>query len=255
MEALMILDSPALAPETVATLMTADPLTLSPDDRLDEARVLMLSSRVRHLPVTDGARLMGMVSVRDLVGIADLHRRHAREVMHSPVETIAEGLPVTEAAARMMARRFHSLPVVHGSQLIGIVTSTDLVRLACAELDEQPVHLLMTPRPLATIEPDTPLDVARLLMKVEHVRHLPVVDGERLVGFLSDLDVLAIDTGSDRTVGEAMARECRELTPEMLAAEAGRILVRDRIDALPVLRRRLLVGVLSVFDFLRFLLN
>jgi CBS domain-containing membrane protein len=242
------------ATTTVGAWMTVDPLTLSPDDPLDQARVHMLSSRIRHLPVTQGAKLVGMVSARDLVGIADLHGRRAREVMHFPVETTVVDLPVAKAAGHLLLRRFSSLPVVQGSQeLIGILTTTDLVRLACTELSERPVANLMTPRPLATIEPETPLDVARLLMKVEHVRHLPVVEGDSLVGFLSDLDVLAVDPGSDLTVAGAMAREVRELSPGMPACEAGRILVRDRIDALPVLDRGHLVGVLSVFDYLRFL--
>lgn len=253
---MMLIPAMPHEPTTVGELMTTDPLTLRPEERLDVARTLMLSSRIRHLPVVEGAQVLGMVSLRDLVPIPLLRERFAREVMHAPVDTAGPGEPVAEAAGHLLRRRFSSLAVVDRGRLVGIVTTTDLVRLACTRLGDQPVSRLMTPCPLATIEPDSPIDVARLLMKVEHIRHLPVVRGPDMVGFLSDLDVLAIDPGSALTVAEAMAKqEVRRLAPEMRAAEAGRILVRDRLDALPVLRGTHLAGILSAFDYLHYLLT
>jgi CBS domain-containing protein len=240
---------------TVGELMSADPLTLAPYDRLDVARALMLSSRIRHLPVVDGARVVGMVSARDLVHVALPGERRAGDVMHAPVDTARPDEPAVEAAAHLLRRRFSSLAVVERGKLVGIVTTTDLVRLASAQLGDEPVSRLMTACPLATVEPDSPIDVARLLMKVEHVRHLPVMRGQEMVGFLSDLDVLAVDPGSELTVAQAMTGEVRHFAADMRAAEAGRILVRDRLDALPVLRGAHLAGILSAFDFLQFLLS
>ncbi len=60
-----------LNPETavIADIMTANPDTLSPDDTAQDAIRMMISRNYRHLPVVDGAKVVGMVSVRDLYAV------------------------------------------------------------------------------------------------------------------------------------------------------------------------------------------
>jgi len=52
----------------VTSWMTPNPRTVGPDATVDEALKIMLDGGFRHLPVTEGARVIGMVSIRDLVG-------------------------------------------------------------------------------------------------------------------------------------------------------------------------------------------
>lgn len=56
-----------LASESVRNWMTADPVTTGPDDTVDQATETMLAQGFRHLPVVDGTRTVGMVSLRDLL--------------------------------------------------------------------------------------------------------------------------------------------------------------------------------------------
>jgi CBS domain-containing protein len=51
----------------VAEVMTPRPFTLSPDDTLEKARFVMLEHGFRHLPVVDGARLAGIISLREVL--------------------------------------------------------------------------------------------------------------------------------------------------------------------------------------------
>ena len=55
---------------TVAECMTRDPESIAPDDELEHAAVLMLHGGFRHLPVVEGGRVVGMLSMRDLMGHA-----------------------------------------------------------------------------------------------------------------------------------------------------------------------------------------
>ena len=54
----------------VSAWMTANPETIEPDDSLDQAAVLMIHGGFRHLPVVNGGRAVGILSIRDLVRVA-----------------------------------------------------------------------------------------------------------------------------------------------------------------------------------------
>jgi acetoin utilization protein AcuB len=104
-------------------------------------------------------------------------------------------------------------------------------------------------------------------MKAERVRHLPVLQGERLVGFISDHDLIRALGAPDETeasleriqrarslhVAEVMSAKVVTVKPDDSAARAGELLVRRRIGAAPVLRGQRLVGMLTVCDFFQYL--
>jgi CBS domain-containing protein len=129
----------------VSELMQRDVVTLRLDDRLALADDTMRLGRVRHMPVLDGDRLVGIVSNRDLLAASlttalrfePEHRRafmravEVREVMSKDVVSIGPDTPVAEAARLMLERKIGCLPVVKGeAQLVGLVTETDLLRAA-----------------------------------------------------------------------------------------------------------------------------
>ena len=119
----------------VADIMTTPIVTVAHDVLLEKARELMDSRRIRHLPVTrassDGERpgLVGMISDRDLLRDRSASPSTlASEIMTTSVLTAEPDTPLNEAAAVMLERRIHSLPVLIGSQPTGIVTTTDILR-------------------------------------------------------------------------------------------------------------------------------
>ena len=114
------------------------------------------------------------------------------EIMTAPVFTIAPGASVAEAADAMVRGGFGSAVVLDGTLLAGIVTERDVLRAAAsgAELTRSPVSRWMTRDP-QTAEADLDADHAAELMLAGGFRHLPVVEGNTLVGIVSLRDLLS----------------------------------------------------------------
>lgn len=132
----------------VSQIMSTEVISVGPRERLSRARDLMVEHRVHHLPVLDGERLVGMVSAADLLlrgfslesnattswqrGLDPLHA--VADAMATDPVRIGIGRNVLAAAEMLATGDFHALPVVDGDRLVGIVTTTDLVRLLRNEL-------------------------------------------------------------------------------------------------------------------------
>ena len=125
----------------VKDLMTTKVSTLGRNDTLDLADNVMALERIRHLPVLDEQRVVGVVSQRDLfrsalaVALGYGERAQAtllktirvKEVMSEPAITIAPEATIKEAARLMIERKIGCLPVIDGGRLVGIVTETDIL--------------------------------------------------------------------------------------------------------------------------------
>lgn len=133
----------------VRDLMTEAPATLAPDDSVAELYDLMDSRHVRHVPVVDAAgELVGLVSHRDLFRCAlsdkgDLPLSLQREllraiaisgIMTTSIETVEPDTEVADAAQVMLENKFGCLPVLDGTQLVGILTESDFVRFVAEGL-------------------------------------------------------------------------------------------------------------------------
>lgn len=107
-------------------------------------------------------------------------------------------------------------------------------------------------RPVLTAAPDTPVEVARRLLQEARARHLPVLDGELLVGIVSDRDLRAVPNGTV-PLREVMTSPVFVLSPDTSVRRAARLFRERRFGAMPVLEGRELVGIVSVVDVLRVL--
>lgn len=129
----------------VSEIMTRDFVSLGREDHLDLVEDVMKLGRIRHMPVLDGERLVGIVSERDLLAASlsmalDFEGRERRsflrsvdvsEVMTSDVIRVEQHTPVSEAARLMIRKRIGCLPVVdEGDRPVGLLTETDLIRVA-----------------------------------------------------------------------------------------------------------------------------
>jgi acetoin utilization protein AcuB len=113
----------------VRDVMTRRPVTIGPETLCDEARRLMDEHRIRHLPVVAGGRLIGMLSDRDVRSAASgSPGSMAGRIMTPDPATVNPDARIEHAARLMLDARFGSLPVVDASDLVGIVTYTDLLR-------------------------------------------------------------------------------------------------------------------------------
>lgn len=116
--------------------MTRGVVVLSPETTAGEALALCRERRIRHLPVLEAGRLVGIVSDRDLrsaaPGLGDparasaLEKIRVSEVMTRDVVTTRPDDPIEEAANRMREKRIGCLPV-EDERLVGILTSSDVM--------------------------------------------------------------------------------------------------------------------------------
>lgn len=108
-----------------------EPITVGPDDSLEQVKALSESQGISGFPVTQGKRIVGMVTRRDLQFEEDLSRK-VSEVM-TPAERLAtakEGVSIEEAKKILHARRVEKLPVVDDSfNLKGLITVRDIQKV------------------------------------------------------------------------------------------------------------------------------
>ena len=129
---------------TVGQFMSTDLFTVKPDDLIDLAASVMDWRHVRHVPVEDATgRLVGLVTHRGLLRIMGNVNHFiegkpvtVREVMVEEPVTVAPSTSSLDAIDLMRRNRIGCLPVLEGSQLVGIVTSYDFLE-ASARLFKQ----------------------------------------------------------------------------------------------------------------------
>jgi CBS domain-containing protein len=126
--------------------MTTILVTIRPDAPVAEAQHLMRHRRIRHLPVLDGGRLVGIITDRDVrtalpspatsLAVREIHylldRLLVARVMSRSVVTIGPDAPLAHAVELVLAHRIGAIPVVEGQRLEGIITETDLLRAFAA---------------------------------------------------------------------------------------------------------------------------
>jgi len=126
----------------VREIMMGSPVTLKPEDSLDLANDVISLGRIRHIPVVDGNRLVGIVTERDLIGAAAsqifglknksksalLKSVKIKEVMKKRVITAAPNTPIKEVAHLMADKKIGCVPVVSDGVVVGLVTTTDILR-------------------------------------------------------------------------------------------------------------------------------
>ena len=127
--------------------MTQNPTTLDRNETLDLAESIMNLGRVRHRPVVDDGKVVGIVSQRDMLRSAlitslGFGRKTTgaliktikiKEVMTSKVIAIYPDASIKEAA-RQIDKKIGCVPVVEGDRLVGIVTETDMLQYVGREL-------------------------------------------------------------------------------------------------------------------------
>jgi acetoin utilization protein AcuB len=123
--------------------MTANVLTATPQMSVLYVRCLLDCHGIRHLPVMDGERLVGMVSARDVrladpalaasltplqSDIVNGHYRPVEMIMSQPVRTVSSSATLATAAELMLDHGICALPVVDDGRLVGILTTSDCLR-------------------------------------------------------------------------------------------------------------------------------
>ena len=125
----------------ISDVMTREVATVRPDQTAREAATFMLNSDAGSIPVTEGDRLIGMITDRDIAvrGVAKGHGPDTpvRDIMTSGIVCARESDSVEDVASKMSEAQVRRLPVIDDSEkLIGIVSLGDLSR----ETDGETAH-------------------------------------------------------------------------------------------------------------------
>lgn len=266
--------------------MTARVVTVRADETVATAVERMKGYGFSAMPVVSPTfRLLGMVSLLDVLRYREVHAEEGldadehiavSEIMNPEVVSMAATANAAVVATRLRENgQLRVLPVEQGDTLVGIVTRSDLLRgerekprgrpvvddssllegLARARRTgpphtaDSPVTEVMTSDIVAVTPVDPVLFAGRLMLRDRHP-NLPVVEGDRLVGVISEADILA-DPLAGRghgTVGSVMTRTPITLPTTATVAQA-RTLVADRgLRMVPVVDGARLIGVVSRSD-------
>ena len=127
----------------VSAIMTKEVITLDSKDDLRTAEKLFKSEKIRHIPVVSGSEIKGMLSYTDLLRISfadgidedetDVETTvynmfSIEQVMAKNLVKVSPSATIKEVAEILAKKEFHAIPVVDNNKLVGIVTTTDLIK-------------------------------------------------------------------------------------------------------------------------------
>jgi acetoin utilization protein AcuB len=113
----------------IVNLMTANPIVINADDTLANAKAVMDDGRFRRLPVVEDGKLVGIVTERDVREHAGYFRStRVNAAMRAPVISLTPYATVEDAARLMLKHKIGGLPIVDEGKLVGIVTTSDLLK-------------------------------------------------------------------------------------------------------------------------------
>ncbi|MEO9805813.1 MAG: CBS domain-containing protein [Reichenbachiella sp.] len=129
--------------EHISAIMTRDVLTIDVNQSLHEVNEILAKNHIRHLPVVSGEELVGIISQTDILRIsfgntfgagqedadeAIFDMLSINQVMKHEPMIIGQNQTIREAAQIFTEQEFHALPVLDGDKIVGIVTTTDIIK-------------------------------------------------------------------------------------------------------------------------------
>jgi len=212
-------------------LMASKPITIGPDDDIYKAAHLLVSHRIRRLPVVEDNKLIGLLSVADLVhAIAQMKiKEEIKETYTSTTFALWEDTPLPLVGRVMEISGVDAIPILNGDSVLqGIISERDLIRSSSIEdsvgvsdfsngtdddewtwesirdnhtisfgisrvqLPNRPVKLAMVKNVVA-VPKNAEVSECALKMRRSRVDQLPVVNGDkRLVAMLYDRDLIRV---------------------------------------------------------------
>lgn len=128
----------------------------------------------------------------------------AREIMTEAVDFVESSTTVADVAAKLASGGYGSLPVYDGDRLVAMVTDRDIVVKVVAKGRDCATTTVgdLGPMDVVTIGADDSVEQAMRAMSEHQIRRLPVLDGDKLVGIISQADVAR--HGNDSAVGNTV---------------------------------------------------
>jgi len=254
----------------VSDFMTTEVVTASPDDDLGDVLGKMKKHDIHEIPILDGKRLVGVITMRDLMRRRALPPSTKVSTLVMPSPNVAPDLKLPAAAEQLVSTGFRALPVVEKSRIVGILSRTDLVRalVGSQALTGIRARDLMTPNLQVVREGDT-VDVAVRTMAALGERSIPVVNARgALSGVLGMKDVADYfaKPKARQEYGERAGREEKvaievksamhyppvTVGPDADVHHAAELMLRHDVSSVVVVEDGQPIGILTKADLMHF---
>jgi len=190
----------------ISSVMVKDVITVSETMQLDEVARIMLDKGIGSVPVMDGDKMVGIVSKADFVTLAvgiAFDKITVKEIMSKDLTTVSPTDRIVHARRQMLESHVGRLPVVEDDELVGMVTSKDLMRVFIdfrknvpekhqkAQIKEILVEDTMSINPYFVSKDMTISEVAKIMMDTGY-NGLPVVEDDKVIGIITQTDILRL---------------------------------------------------------------
>jgi CBS domain-containing protein len=253
-------------------------VTVDKDQRLSAALELLEKKGVDRLVVVEDGAVKGIITYADIADRLGVHkvveisigRLHVSSAMTDSVITVNATDDVTDVAQLMIEKGMSGCPVLDNEgKIVGVVSKTQLLQLI-QKFDKVKVKDLMTSEHILVVNPVERLVKARFEMLNEGYSGIPVTDGARVLGLLTEKTVattlakFSVEVPEKHRanqirqirVVDAMIQQPPLVNIEDSAAKAAEMMLESRLNILPVVEEgNRLVGIISTTDFTRFVAN
>ena len=246
----------------VSDFMSTNLVTASRDDTLGDVLGKMKSNDIHELPVLERKKLVGVVTMRELMRRRNLPpATKVSTVLENPPEITPE-TPLPEAAEKMISAGFRAIPVIKGKALVGIISRSDIVRalVETRALEGVVVRDFMTPNPQCVAEDDTVEHAVQIIRSLAE-RSVPVVDKRRhlkgVVGLKDVVDLFARPKVREQ-YGDRAGREEKVVIevgsgPDADVHRAVELMAKHHISSIIVTEEDEPVGIITSQDVMQFL--
>lgn len=250
--------------EAVYEHMTPHVVSVAEDTDLEEVLKTLRRLDVSCVLVTkaDGSPA-GVVSLTDLARVSQFEggprgplammppNSKARDIMKTPIVSIAADAKISEAARKMLQSRVHRLFVERGGKVVGVFSTRDAMRVVLFRHVETPIREVMS-KPVETLGLGEPIDDAIAKLEATNLRGLVVLDGTVPIGIFTQMEAIrgrALPAALRRhPVEEIMSYETLNLDGVTPLYRAAGHAIATKVRRILVVDGRTLLGIVTGYD-------
>ncbi|MBU0666293.1 MAG: CBS domain-containing protein [Nanoarchaeota archaeon] len=249
-------------------IMTTYVISIDKNEKLKNAANVIVGEKVSCVVVKEHEKPIAVVTERDFVkkvpfSKEEMDKLFVKDVMSPKLVTVSSSTTVFDAIIVLIKNNFRKLVVSDNNQTIGIVTQTDFVKLMDKFYDELTIQTndlltiekVMTKKVL-TIDENEKYSRAKELMDQKDLGSMIITENARPVGITTEYDVVAKmvedpERLKNITVGEVMTAPLIGIAPEVNIFDANRLMLKENIRRLPVVKDGQLLGMITQTDLCR----
>jgi len=260
---------------SVKDALNRDPVLTGKNTSLNEAVKGMLSTEISHLLVVDGERLVGIVSEKDVLSklatirtwSASTGGLHVSSFVKRKPFTLSPDTSLQDAVRVMLRENLGAVPVMESGRLIGLLTKEDVLKVLKIK-GNVAVREIATHK-LITLSPRDTLAYARRIIVEKMLSSLPVIEGFKLLGVLTDVRAMEAvvrlyelapwNVRRERfrklLVQDVFERKCTCITPAEPVSSLVERILEERAKSVLVVEKNNLLGIVTKSDVLLYALQ